>query len=90
METKVKELAIRIVYLNNEKRKPLTRQDYEDKTYGIDVLESLLSKDQKHLVTLVCRKFKGSEEENLYNDFDKEALRGFFKSLKDKGIKQAI
>ena len=46
MEIKVKELAIRTVYLNNENRKPLTRTDYEDKKYGIDVLESLLSRDQ--------------------------------------------
>ena len=42
METRVKELTIRTVYLNNEKRKPLTNTDYKDKTYGIDVLQSSL------------------------------------------------
>ena len=83
-------MAIRTVYLNNEKRKPLTSTDYKDKTYGIDVLQSSLSKDEQNLVKLVCRKIQGSDVENLYNEAEKEALKGFFKSLKEKGIRQAI
>ena len=83
-------MAIRTVYLNNEKRKPLTSTDYKDKTYGIDVLQSSLSKDEQNLVKLVCRKIQGIDVENLYNEAEKEALKGFFKSLKEKGIRQAI
>lgn len=81
---------IRIVYLNSEKRNPLTNTKYKGHTYGIDVLQSSLSKDQQNLVKLVCRKFQGSEEKDLYNEAERKVLKEFFASLKEKGIKSAI
>ena len=54
---KVEELMIRIVHLNDDTSKPVSRADVEDQTYGIKILKDSLSSPQKVLVDLVCKKF---------------------------------